>query len=97
MLNTETGGKQCNNSSHSPSIIHSNVADPDPHHFGKPDPDPHHFGKPDPDPHQVKIQELKRLKMELWRAKDAHNGGGGAYEKPWRPGGSVCMSAAFIY
>jgi hypothetical protein len=49
-----------------------------------PDPDPHHFWKLDPDSHQsesriririkVKIQELRRLKMEPWRAVDAHNG-----------------------
>jgi hypothetical protein len=25
--------------------------------------------------HKVKIQELLRLKMEPWRAADAHNGG----------------------
>jgi hypothetical protein len=31
--------------------------------------------KLDPDPHQSQIKELWRLKMEPWRAVDAHNGG----------------------
>jgi hypothetical protein len=74
LLNTERVGKQCNNSSHSSSIIPSTVADPDPHHFGKPDPDPHLRVKPDP--HQVNMQEL-RPKMEPLRPKNAHSRGVG--------------------
>jgi hypothetical protein len=41
------------------------------------DQNPHYFWKLDPDPHEVKIQRLYRLKIELWRAVDAHNGDGG--------------------
>ncbi len=55
------------------------------------DPDPHHFWKQDPHQSEsqvrikiksriririkVEIQELWRLKMEPWRAVEAHNGG----------------------
>jgi hypothetical protein len=31
-------------------ITKSDVADPEPHHFGEPDPDQHQSEKPDPDP-----------------------------------------------
>jgi hypothetical protein len=56
----------------------------DQRHFGKPDPDLSE--KPDAGPHQLKssiriqlrikfkIQELRRLKLEPWRAVDAPNG-----------------------
>jgi hypothetical protein len=36
---------------------------------------------------QVNIQELYRLKMEPWRAVDAHNRGGRGWK--WSPGGSA--------
>ncbi len=70
--------------------IHTSFAYPDPHRFEKLDPDPHQSEKPNPDPQKVKsmiriririkvkIQELWSLKMDLWRAVDAHKGGGEA-------------------
>ncbi len=43
---------------------------------------------------KLKIQELCRLKMEQWRAVDAHNGG---MKAQWRGYGGVCTSVVADY
>ncbi len=48
--------------------------------------DPHYYGKLDPDPQNVKIQEMKRLKMEPGRAVNDHKGGVEAQVEPWTGG-----------
>ena len=59
---------------------HSNIAGPDPHgsvpyRIRKPDPYPNQIQKPDPDPHQNQNSGAVKLKTEICRAANVHNGG----------------------
>jgi hypothetical protein len=53
------------------------------------------FWEADPNRSKVKIPEILRLKMELWKAADAHIGGVEAQNDPFCASASAPFSAVF--